>query len=169
MIGLPPKKKKRNWNLPACRASLHASYISSLISLLSSAIVSPTKTKRSTAAWTALPTRPSARRDRSAFNGRSGADTSVVIYKQENQTKKMNFSWTICTVTCEHYIMCAKWTWIGIIYNSNNRGTNFKSRMCRTMKLTRHFLQNRRTETKAQQKNLINPITNYCVLFIFLS
>jgi len=37
-------------NLPALRASLQASYMSNLISGLSSAIVSPTKTKRSTAA-----------------------------------------------------------------------------------------------------------------------
>jgi len=65
--------------LPALRASRQASYISSLMSELSSAMVSPTKTKRSTAACTARPTRPSALRDRSAFIGRSGADTSVVI------------------------------------------------------------------------------------------
>ena len=70
--------------LPALRASRQASYMSNLMSGLSSAMVSPTRTKRSTADWTARPTRPSARRDRSAFIGRSGADTNVVIYAATN-------------------------------------------------------------------------------------
>lgn len=50
---------------PAARASLQASYISCLISRLSSAIVSPTVTNRSTAKLTACPTRPIARSVRS--------------------------------------------------------------------------------------------------------
>lgn len=50
---------------PAALASLHASYISFLISGLSSAIVSPTVTNRSTAKFTACPTREMARRVRS--------------------------------------------------------------------------------------------------------
>lgn len=43
--------------IPAVLASLHASYISCFISGLSSAIVSPTVTKRSTAKFTACPIR----------------------------------------------------------------------------------------------------------------
>lgn len=43
--------------LPAARASLHASYMSCFISGLSSAIVSPTVTKRSTAKLTDCPIR----------------------------------------------------------------------------------------------------------------
>lgn len=50
---------------PAALASLHASYISFLISGLSSAIVSPTVTNRSTAKFTACPTREIARKVRS--------------------------------------------------------------------------------------------------------
>ena len=73
--------KKERRSIPALRASRQASYMSSLMSPLSSAIVSPTRTKRSTAAWTARPTRPKALLDRSALSGRSGADTKVVICK----------------------------------------------------------------------------------------
>lgn len=60
-------------NLPAVLASLHASYMSCFISGLSSAIVSPTVTKRSTAKFTDCPTRPITRSVRSVDNecGRS--------------------------------------------------------------------------------------------------
>lgn len=51
--------------LPAALASLQASYMSCLISGLSSAIVSPTVTNRSTAKFTACPTRLMARNVRS--------------------------------------------------------------------------------------------------------
>lgn len=53
------------WFSPAALASLQASYMSCLISGLSSAIVSPTVTNLSTAKLTACPTRPIARSVRS--------------------------------------------------------------------------------------------------------
>ena len=68
--------------LPASLASLQASYMACLISGLSSAIVSPTVTKRSTARFTAWPTRATARRLRSEHSGRSLCETRVEICKQ---------------------------------------------------------------------------------------
>jgi len=70
------------WCLPAARASLQASYISSLISRLSSAIVSPTVTNLSTARFTACPTRATALRLRSEHNGLSRWVTSVEICRR---------------------------------------------------------------------------------------
>lgn len=67
--------------LPATLASLHASYMSCLISGLSSAIVSPTVTNLSTAKFTAWPTLATARRLRSEHSGRSLCETNVEICK----------------------------------------------------------------------------------------
>lgn len=60
--------------IPAARASLHASYISCFISGLSSAIVSPTVTKRSTAKLTDCPIRSITRSVRSAAAAAAAAD-----------------------------------------------------------------------------------------------
>lgn len=73
---------KKKTILPAVRASLHASYMSCLISGLSSAIVSPTVTNRSTAKFTDCPTRPITRSVRSVDNECGRSDrccTSVEI------------------------------------------------------------------------------------------
>lgn len=67
--------------LPATLASLHASYMSCLISGLSSAIVSPTVTNLSTAKFTAWPTLATARRLRSEHSGRSLCEINVEICK----------------------------------------------------------------------------------------
>lgn len=68
-------------HLPATLASLHASYMSCLISGLSSAIVSPTVTNLSTAKFTAWPTLATARKLRSEHSGRSLCEINVEICK----------------------------------------------------------------------------------------
>ena len=69
---------------PASLASLHAWHISCCMSGLSTAMASPTVTKRSTAKLTACPTRNSALRVRSDRHGRSRWFTSVVIWNKRN-------------------------------------------------------------------------------------
>lgn len=79
------------WYLPAVRASLHASYMSCLISGLSSAIVSPTVINRSTAKLTDCPMRSITRSVRSAECCRSDlcCDTvDILIFFQKDAKKR---------------------------------------------------------------------------------
>jgi hypothetical protein len=76
--------------LPAALASLHASYMSCLISGLSSAMISPTHTNRSTAKLTAWPTRPMARNERSVVTlGRSDRCWTSVDICNNNKMETM--------------------------------------------------------------------------------
>lgn len=87
--------------VPAARASLHASYMSCFISGLSSAIASPTVTKRSTAKLTAWPTRPMARNvlsdDNCPRSERWCAKVEIYSMKKKEEVKRIYIKWMLDT------------------------------------------------------------------------